>query len=496
MAKRNRPLADVRDLLAGIPLFDGLHPDHLGRLANACRAADLPGHRVLYSAGQPLQDIHYLIAGTVKRFTLRADSIEKVLELVAAGQFVGLAESLTSDHHLSHAESLDACTILSIGRGSLRAVLAEDGGLANRLLDALARQQRAAEFAVIRHHSVPVTQRVLDFLLKLAGQDGQLAGETTVRLGASKRLVAASLDMAAETFSRTLRQLSDDGIIVVDGRCVHIQHAALAAVNVLPSKSPLQPVRYPRQERGAEPDVPAAVEIINLCGRHRMLSQRIASAWVLSQRKIDTPAARLGVRRFGQDFQRNLTRTSQLPLEWPVREHLGPLEAEWAGFRTLVEHAAGLEGHATRVFAVSERVLALADRLTTAAVQVAASADARRLEFAARNRMLCARIVKLWLFADWRVVEDDARRLIEVSAAEFEENLARLGEMVAGVPHGSAQVAVDAEEWRRFLAKVRGGRGKASGDEHVVGVTAAGESLFRQVDATVKLCERLALNAR
>jgi len=495
MAQRNRLAVDARSLLSCIPLFAGLPPDRLDRLGAACRLIELPGHRSLFAAGQPIREIHYLITGTVKRFTMRADSLEKVLELVSAGSPVGLAEALAADEHVSFAETLERCTVLALGRDALRAELAEDGLLANRLLALLVRQQHSTEFAVIRHHSLPVTQRVLDYLLKLAGESRQLAGETTVRLGASKRLVAASLDMAPETFSRTLRQLSDDGIVVVEGRQVHIQHAALVAVESSGRATVSPPVRYARQERGVPPDAPAAVEMINLCGRHRMLSQRMAAAWVLAQRGVDAHAARAGLKRFGEDFQRNLRRTSLLPLSAPVRENLRRLETEWAAYRAVIGPDLAAAALPQAVFDGSERMLEFADRLTASAVAAASSAEARRVEFAARNRMLCARITKLWLFADWQVAAGHAWHLIEDSAREFEENLGRLHQAMASLPEAEAQLAIDAEQWKRFRARIRRRDDDGGSAATVRGVCSVSDALLRQVDATVKLCERMAIHA-
>jgi CRP-like cAMP-binding protein len=486
MAQRNRLAVDARSLLACIPLFAGLRAEHLDRLGTSCRLVELPGHRSLYAAGQAIREIHYLISGTVKRFSMRADNLEKVLELVEAGHPVGLAEALCADSHLSFAETLDRCSVVAIGRDALRAVLADDVKLANRVLEIIARQQHAAEFAVIRHHSLPVTQRVLDYLLSLAGEGRRLAGETTVRLGASKRLIAASLDMAPETFSRTLRQLTDDGIIVVDGRNVHVQHAALAMLESLPVSSSLPPVRYPRQERGAEPELPSAVEVINLCGRHRMLSQRMTTSWVLARRGIGRSAARVAMRRFGEDFQRNLARTASLALPPVVRDCLPPLQEEWREFSALLANDAGTESPEV-VFERSERILALADRLTVAAVTAAGTEAARCLELAARNRMLCSRITKLWLFLDWPVAADRAPELVRASVAEFQCNLERLQAMEPRVPQAAAQLAVDAAHWRRFLEQIEDKRAGRAAE-----VFAYGEELLRHVDTTVKLYERLA----
>ncbi|MGZ7274484.1 helix-turn-helix domain-containing protein, partial [Streptococcus pyogenes] len=79
-------------------------------------------------------------------------------------------------------------------------------------------------------------QRILDYLIELAGGELPIAGETTVELKAKKKILAARMGITPEAFSRSLRELADKGVIVVDKSRIHIQNAAL--LETAPSAAP------------------------------------------------------------------------------------------------------------------------------------------------------------------------------------------------------------------------------------------------------------------
>ena len=71
------------------------------------------------------------------------------------------------------------------------------------------------------------TQRIVAYVLGAipldAAQDGR---PTAVELPARKQVLASSLGMTPETFSRAMRALSDKGLIEVDGPVLRIPDVA------------------------------------------------------------------------------------------------------------------------------------------------------------------------------------------------------------------------------------------------------------------------------
>lgn len=491
MSPAKSPAGKSFDLLREIPLFAGLAPLVLGELAAEGEVLELPAQQRLFGIGEPIRSAHILVAGSIKRCTLLSAEVEKMLELVRPGQLFALSEVFSSARtYASFAQTVTPSIVVALPLARLIAIAGTHSALGLRLLETIAQRHYATEFEVVAHHALSGTQRVLDYLLHLAGDRRGIAGETTVQLDASKRLIAARLDMTPETFSRTLRQLSSDGLIVVSGRAIHIQNATVSNGGGAAGKKQRAPLRYPKMERKTASLSPAM--LVNLCGRHRMLSQRLATAWCMVARKLSTTAARGALRKFREQFESNLAQVAAQPLAPGLREKIDVLGALWDDYRELLTAGQPAAAQAREMFDRSERLLAAADQLTAAAAREAGTPEAHCVHVAGRNRMLTARLAKLFLFSDWQVRAAEARKLMAASRREFDANLAKLGAFGAASPEIAAQLAIDTEQWRALTTIIDASPRFQVPLGHAREVLAASDELLRHMDTTVKLYERFA----
>lgn len=153
------------------------------------------------------------------------------------------------------------------------------------------------------HYGSTGTQRLLNYLIKLAGGHVAQAGETTVTLRTNKKNIAGT---TPESLSRSLRRLSDSGVIVVEGRNVHIQNAALLNTEAGKDAQRLTFTRKPKTVEGAPRKPLSPGVLVNLCGRPRVLSQRMAVTWALIGRKVAPTKARVKLRQLTAQFERAL----------------------------------------------------------------------------------------------------------------------------------------------------------------------------------------------
>ena len=416
-----------RELLSHNPLFSGLAPTQIDELAGASRLRQLDAHECLFRVGQPIREAHLLVSGTLKRSMVLAGQRKKIIELVQTQQILGLGELFGTSRYACSAETITPCIVVALEIWKLRAVIRQDLDLSWRIIEALAQRQCAIEFDVTGYHyGLTGTQRVLDYLIEQAGGCRDLAGESSITLNTCKKIVASRIGMTPESFSRSLRQLTDIGAIVVEGRHVHIQNAALLNTGVGNANERVNFFRRSNATR-ARPGKPLSPgALINLCGRPRVLSQRMAIAWALVGQNVTPANAAVKLRQLETQFMRTLDRLSNMGIPDPLADRLDAVIDVWPRYRQALFGAAPAMANAALVLELSEEILEAIDHLAREAAAHAAVPEAHYVNIAGRNRMLSQRIGKFFLFREWGVCSDAMLQRMGDSWCEFEVNLAEL----------------------------------------------------------------------
>lgn len=497
LRKRMLPRRDARwarrELLSRSPLFAGLAPTLLDALTEASHLLELPADHFLYRAGEPVRDAHLLISGTVKRSVSLTGQAKKVLELVQSQQLLALGEVFSAQRYGTSGKTVTPCIIVAINAHRLHTLVSQDLELSGRLIQTLARQHSAMEFDMTGYHyGLTGTQRVLDYLVGLAGDSTGLAGETTVTLSTSKKNIAARVGMTPETFSRSLRLLSDSGVIVVEGRKVHIQNAALLNTHAGPDHQRVSFPRKPKTKAGVPGKSVSPGALVNICGRLRVLSQRMAIAWAQIGRNIAAARARVKLHQLEVEFERTLARLHSLDLPADLGAPLTRVKRVWPPYRQALFDLAPDLAHITEVFDLSEELLEATDQLTHQAAIAGGSPDALYVNIAGRNRMISQRIGKFFLFQEWGLQSDALLREQAASRQEFARNLTLLQHSASQVPELAAQLQEIADLWQKFQRVQQPDLAYSNKARHALAVLAAGARLLRHVDTAVKLYERLA----
>lgn len=482
-----------RELLSACPLFAGLSSKHVEALIEASRVQEVSANAVLFRAGDTIREAQLLFHGSLTRSRTVGEQPPSIVELIDSPQLLCPGELFAGARHTTTATAISHCLLVAIDIHRLRQIVHQDNELSWRLIGELARRQGALEGDASGHRTgLTGTQRTLDYLLELAGERGGLAGETSVVLKASKKTIAARIGMTPESFSRSLRELSDNGVIVVDGRNVHIQRAALLDTAAGDSTRRLSFSRKPRGERAAPVRSLAPGPLINACGRLRMLSQRMAVTWGLIASDIAPSRARVRLRQLEGEFERILARLAAAELP-PALSGCRQAVAElWPAYRAALIDTVADPVDAPRVLAMSEDMLTATDRLTGQAEQSTSTPAGRTVNIAGRNRMLSQRIGKFFLFGHWAGGDEAIRPHLEAFAGEFDDNLAQLRQHGRHLPELAAQLQEVAVQWQKFRAALAPDLGRTGRAAHVRFALAECDRLLRHVDTTVKLYERLA----
>jgi CRP-like cAMP-binding protein len=483
--------AGVREFVMRCRLFSVLGAAQLDELCAACRLVELPAQASLYQAGDPLREVFMLCDGSVLRYRLVAGDTRKIIELVQSPQVLALGEVFGAQRYQSACETVSPSIVIALDVRVLRKLVRQDIALSAGVIEALAQRQCAIEFDVTGHHSgLTGAQRILDYLIELAGGELPLAGETTVELKAKKKILAARIGITPEAFSRSLRELADKGVIVVDKSRIHIQNAALLETGTSASPQRLSFSRKLRAPRGGAAQAMPAGKLINLCGRLRLLTQRQAIAWAVAAHGIAPAEAAIQLRQRTVEFERTLAQLEKANVDPELAAALELVGTTWLAYREAL-FARDPERDAKRVLCASEDFLSAADTLTTLAELKAGGGQAHYVNVAGRNRMLSQRIVKFFLFEDIAECAEAAQVQIGASAEAFNANLDELRRSGGSLPQLVAQLDEVGRQWARLMTALAPSAERMRRSQHVRLVLAEGRRLLRHVDTAVKLYERL-----
>jgi len=204
-------------LLKSIPLFAGLAEADIEALQAIARVRECQRGELLFSDGEKAEGFFVVLDGKVKVYKLSAEGKERILHIVHPGGTFAEAAIFGNGLYPAYAEPLLPCRLLFIPKAGFLDLLATNGRIAVNMIAGLSRflRQFAQQIEELTFKDVP--SRLARYLLDLS--KGKRA---TVELPISKSQLASNLGTVSETFSRTLRKLSDDDLIRVSGKRVEI----------------------------------------------------------------------------------------------------------------------------------------------------------------------------------------------------------------------------------------------------------------------------------
>jgi CRP-like cAMP-binding protein len=209
-------------LLEAAPTFAPIPNEALRWIAGGCYTRTARRGQVLCKKGEPLTGFFLLLGGRVKLSILSVDGAERVLDVVLPGSTFGEAAAFLDQPCPLHAEALMDSRLVFVDRSRVREAIARWPAVAHLMLGIVAtRAQRLiSDLEACCLHSA--AQRVAGLLLRDAVSDPLQPDSARVSLPAAKTVIASSLNLSAETFSRELHALAHQGLIEVMRREIRI----------------------------------------------------------------------------------------------------------------------------------------------------------------------------------------------------------------------------------------------------------------------------------
>jgi CRP/FNR family nitrogen fixation transcriptional regulator len=162
----------------------------------------------VYGEGEPSEYVYQVIRGAVRTYKLLNDGRRQIGAFHLPGDVFGLDAGAT--HRLS-AEAIADITVRLVKRRSLEVAAGSNVQIAHSLWTMTARDLRHAEDHMLLLGRKTAIEKVATFLLEM---DRRLAKAGMMALPMCRRDIGDYLGLTLETVSRTLSQLSGQGILV------------------------------------------------------------------------------------------------------------------------------------------------------------------------------------------------------------------------------------------------------------------------------------------
>jgi len=221
MSAQGKAPSRVEELLSHAPIFRGLPPEDLSRIAAGTREVRVERGENIFHRGDPCEGFHIVAVGRVKLALVSPAGDEKVVEIIGAGMSFGEALMFAGRPYIVEASALADCLLLHVNKQVLFEEIDREPALARRMLASLSVRLHMLMKDVEAFSLHSATQRVIGYLARLEDQ----GGSDRVTLPAQKTLVASRLNLTPEYFSRILHDLADRSLIRIEGRDIVVLDA-------------------------------------------------------------------------------------------------------------------------------------------------------------------------------------------------------------------------------------------------------------------------------
>jgi CRP/FNR family transcriptional regulator, dissimilatory nitrate respiration regulator len=217
-----RPPIRIQAFLANLPMFSDMSVAELDRVAAFTVPISLEKGGSLFQCGDACTGFHLVVYGQVKLGFTSPQGIEKVVEIIRAGQSFGEALMFLGSPYIVFAQALADSMVLHVAKEAVLEELERDPGFARRMLAGLSRRIHGLVRDVEAYSLYSGHERVIGYLLADAADAPPDRAPVEVQLTPGKSVIASRLNMTPEHFSRILHDLAAAGLITVNGRAVKI----------------------------------------------------------------------------------------------------------------------------------------------------------------------------------------------------------------------------------------------------------------------------------
>jgi hypothetical protein len=232
-------------------------------------------------------------------------------------------------------------------------------------------------------------------------------------------------------------------------------------------------------------------EAINRAGRQRMLSQRMAKAWLALGQGIDGKRAEHILQDSITLFERQLGELKAFAPTPQILATYAALEANWAQYKASLLAGLPDRERAEKVIALDAKVLKIAHQGTLQLEALSGKTLGKLVNVSGRQRMLSQRAAKFYLSQSWGTAGADQLQELRVARKEFGDALSWLGEAKEATPAIREEIALAQQQWVFFDNALARAEQRDNATMHAKEVFASSENILQVMDHVTAMFSRL-----
>ena len=212
------PAVEDLDVLAELPLFEGLNRDELASLNEDLHRKVFPTGTNVITVAQRGEVVYLLLEGTVKIYVDQIDGTEVILAFLGPSDTFGEMGLVGTAGRSASVLTLEKCHCLSMDRTSFHRCLKTMTTLSYNLVKLLSRRLRLANEQIQALSTLDVRGRVARQLLAFAQRYGETGSDDSVRipLRLTQTDVASLVGASRERVNQVIVSFKENDFISVD----------------------------------------------------------------------------------------------------------------------------------------------------------------------------------------------------------------------------------------------------------------------------------------